>query len=81
MGVGAGPLWVSHNCYMAECSTHENMGRFNSLFVGLFQFASIVGFIVAGLLIDRVSKVVFYVIMGFIGSAGSLIFLLLRKPI
>ena len=52
-----------------------------SLFFGLFQFASIIGNIIAGALIDKVEKTTFYLIMGLIGLGGSLVFLFLRNPI
>lgn len=52
-----------------------------SLFFGIYQFANIVGNIIAGELIDKIEKTTFYMIMGIIGLVGSLMFLVLRKPI
>lgn len=81
VGLGAGPLWVSQNCFLSECSSHENKGRFMTLFFGIYQFANIVGNIIAGELIDKIEKTTFYFVMGVIGLVGSLMFLVLRKPI
>ena len=52
-----------------------------SFFFGLFQFANIIGNLIAGALIDKIEKTTFYFVMGIIGLVGSLIFLMLRKPI
>lgn len=52
-----------------------------TLFFGIYQFANIVGNIIAGELIDKIEKTTFYFVMGVIGLVGSLMFLVLRKPI
>ena len=52
-----------------------------SLFFGLFQLSSIFGNIIAGVLIDKVAKTTFYLIMGIIGLTGSFAFLLLKNPV
>ena len=80
IGLGAGPLWVSNNCYISECASHVNKGRFNALFYSIFQSSSITGTILSGILIERVSKTKYYIVMGVIGSIGTVIFLFLRKP-
>ena len=51
VGFGAGPLWVSQNCYMAECTSNFNKGRFTSLFFGFYRLGTIFGNLIAGALI------------------------------
>ena len=66
---------------MAECTSNLNKGRFTSLFFGFYKLGYIVGNLIAGPLIQKVKKTTFYLIMGFIGFTGSVIFLFLKKPI
>jgi len=81
VGVGGGPLWVSQMCYVSECANAQTKGRYNSLFVSLYQVSSIVGSILTGQLIKLVNKTTFYLIMTCIGAAGTLFLMLLKPPI
>lgn len=81
VGFVSGPLWITQGCYISECASVLNRGRFNVIFFGFFQLATIVAPLVTSLLIAQISKFTFYFTMGVIGLCGSISFLFLRKPI
>jgi len=80
LGMGAGPLWVSQGAYIGLCASHKNKGRYNSLFWGVFQTASLIAYPIAGWLIDNYDKIVFFWSMTLISLLGSLLMLCLRPP-
>lgn len=74
VGLGSGPLWITQGCYISECASHLNKGRFNVIFFGFYQLSSIIAPFISSLLIVYLSKTTFYLVMGLIGLVGALSF-------
>lgn len=81
MGLGAGPLWVGQQFYVASCANDLNKGRFNSIFFVGQQSANIFCFPLAGYLISNFSKISLYMVVSLLSVSGSLFLLLLKQPI
>lgn len=67
--------------YVSQCANHKNKGRYNGLFFGIFQMGNITSNYIVGAIIKKVNKQTFYIIMGCIGIAGSLMMVPVKEPL
>ena len=51
LGFGAGILWTSQGKFISDCACEENQGFFHSYFWGFMQMSSIIGNIIAGIML------------------------------
>lgn len=57
------------------------MGRFNGLFFSIFRVSNVVMSALAGVLIERFSKSIFYLIMASLALVSTFMFLCILEPI
>ena len=80
LGMGAGPLWVAQAYYISECANDTNKGLYNSLCISIFQISQFSSSTMTFLLLSRIGKSNFYLLMGLVGVAGALMFMSLPHP-
>lgn len=80
-GSGSGILWVAQGKYVADCVTDENKGFFYGYFWAALQMSNVIGNLIAAFVIGYTNFHTFYLIMSCLVLAGTLSFLMLKKPI
>ena len=89
IGIGAGFLWVGEGVLMTQCANqferehnlplNSEIGYFNGIFWGIYQFNQLIGNLLAALLFKYgISKSVVYVVLTTINFVATLGFLLIK---
>ena len=82
IGAGASILWVAEGKYFSNCASDENKGFFTSFFWSFNMASTVIGNIIAGLVLKHKAKESsLFIAFGVCSTIGSLLLLFLKKPI
>eukprot|EP00026_Physarum_polycephalum_P007093 Phypoly_transcript_07147.p1 GENE.Phypoly_transcript_07147~~Phypoly_transcript_07147.p1 ORF type:complete len:410 (+),score=45.47 Phypoly_transcript_07147:79-1308(+) len=81
VGFGAAVLWTAQGSTVIRCAPPAKLGAYNGLFFGIFQWAQVIGNLLAGILLAKgISEYLLFLILTIIGSTSLIGFLFLRRP-
>jgi MFS family permease len=81
IGFGAAVLWTAQGSAVIRSSPPEKLGAYNGIFFGIFQWAQVLGNLLAGILLSKgISDKILFLILTIIGSTSLIGILFLRRP-
>jgi len=79
IGFGAAILWTAQGSVVIHSAPADKLGVYNGLFFGIFQWAQVIGNLLAGVLISKgTNNKVLFLILTVVGSSSLLLFLLVK---
>jgi MFS family permease len=80
IGFGAAVLWTAQGSVVMHSSTKEKLGSYNGLFFGLFQWAQVIGNLLAGILLSHgTNNSTLFIILTIVGGCSLIGFLFIRQ--
>ncbi|KAI8607949.1 major facilitator superfamily domain-containing protein [Chytriomyces sp. MP71] len=73
-GLGASVLWAAQGVYVTRCALKEHVGKYTSLFFGIFWFAQIFGPVLTSALLEaEIDRILVFKILAAVGFSGSIL--------
>jgi MFS family permease len=81
IGFGAAVLWTAQGSAVIHNAPSSKLGSYNGLFFGIFQWAQVIGNLLAGILLAKnISDFWLFCILTIIGSTSLIGFMFLKRP-